>query len=328
METLEVFYDAPEVSPPDPSEMPSDIAGLAFPGCTARRITREEIGCYEGRLEFWDGRIATAWVAQPSPAHEVRSARLVHLVERIAIVRGAPISCYGHMDLMVRDGDGAPRRIMQADQSLYLDAPPAILEEAPAMVVGEHPLPDVVLEVDHTTDARRGKLSLYESWGFPEVWVEVPDRRSRSRPASRPPGLTIHVLRDGRFRETSESDAFPGWTAREIHAALNERPLSARTHAVLQRVGAVLGARGDTGPDDDPLLASQRRAARNAGRSEARRETLAGMARALLRQRGIAVSEELAGSTALFADCSEDAVLAAATACASERDFIERLGTP
>ena len=33
--------------------------------------------------------------------------------------------------------------------------------------MGSDTLPDVVLEVDNTTDVRRGKLSLYESWGFP-----------------------------------------------------------------------------------------------------------------------------------------------------------------
>ena len=192
------------------------------------------------------------------------------------------------------------------------------------MVVGEHPLPDVVLEVDHTTDVRRGKLSLYESWGFPELWVEVPDQRTPSRPVSRRSGLTIHVLQDGRFRESPDSHAFPGWTAVEIHAALNERRRSPGTYAVLERVGSVLGAREGTGPDDDPLLGSQRRAARR----EARHEALAAMARAVLRQRGITVSREFAASPALFAGCSEEAVVAAALACATERDFVERVSGP
>ena len=188
------------------------------------------------------------------------------------------------------------------------------------MVVGEHPLPDVVLEVYHTTDVRRGKLSLYESWGFPELWVEVPDRRAPSRPVSRRPGLTIHVLRDGRFRESPDSLAFPSWAAEEIHAALHERRRSPRTHAALERVGSVLGAREGTGPDDDPLLGSQRRAARS--------ETLARMARALLRQQRIDVSPALAASPTLFAGRSEEAVVAAALACTTERDLVERLRGP
>ena len=61
-------------------------------------------------------------------------------------------------------------------------------------VVGRHNYPDVVLEVDHTTDVRRGKLKLYESWGFPELWVEVPEHRVASRPRGLVPGLTIHLL--------------------------------------------------------------------------------------------------------------------------------------
>ena len=78
------------------------------------------------------------------------------------------------------------------------------------MVVGEDDFPDVVLEVDHATDVHRGKLALYEAWGFPEVWVEVPDAPSPSRPHRRPSGLTIHVLEHGRFRVAAASRAFPG----------------------------------------------------------------------------------------------------------------------
>ena len=89
----------------------------------------------------------------------------------------------------------------------------------PAIEVGSDTLPDVVLEVDNTTDVRRGKLALYESWGFPEVWVEVPEQSSPSRPAGLHPGLTIHLLEGGGFRTAPGSRAFPGWTAQEIHRA-------------------------------------------------------------------------------------------------------------
>ena len=49
----------------------------------------------------------------------------------------------------------------------------------------------MVLEVDHTTDARRGKLPLYESWGFPEMWVDVVQRDLRRRVLS---GLTGRAM--------------------------------------------------------------------------------------------------------------------------------------
>ena len=160
------------------------------------------------------------------------------------------------MDLRQHEG---PRSIMQADESVYLHPGSARLPGPSAMVIGVDDYPDVVLEVDHTTDVRRGKLGLYESWGFPEVWVEVPDEAAPSRPRGRRPGLTIFLLEAGAYRTAAESRAFPGWKAEEIHAALNEPALSAQTSAVLERVGRTLGEREGTGPDHDPLLRSQRR---------------------------------------------------------------------
>ena len=235
------------------------LPGLEFPGCEAIRMTRSDMEACEGRLEFWDADSATAWVAEPpSPAHELPSHSLAALAERIAAVRGSPITCLGSMGLLVRDAEGASRRMMQADQSLYLRPLTANLPRGPAMVVGEHDFPDVVLEVDHTTDARRGKLKLYGAWGFPEVWIQVSAEPSPSRPKSRLPGLTIHLLEGGTYREAGASRAFPGWRAEEIHAALEEIAPSVETTAILERVGAALGAREGTGPDDDPLLRSQR----------------------------------------------------------------------
>ena len=240
--------------------------GLEFPGCEPVHLPRHKLETYEGRLEFWDARTETAWVCEPtSPYHEQPSHTLAALAGSIAAVRGSPIKCYGTMDLLVRDDDGRQRWIMQADQSVYLHPLRASLPGPSAMVVGENDFPDVILEVDHSTDVRRGKLALYESWGFPEVWVDVPDRRAPSRSRARVAGLTIHVLEGGAFRVSGESRAFPGWTAEEIHEALNETTPSARTCAVVERVGTRLGAREGTGPEDDPLLRSQRRQGRVEG---------------------------------------------------------------
>ena len=206
-------YDAAQHLPAQPP---------AFPGCKPVRLPRTEIDRFEGRLEYWDAATETAWICDPATAYHERPSRLLtRLAERIAEVRGSPIESYGSMDLLLRDTGGEPRRIMQADESVYLHPAQTKMPEA-AMVVGEDDFPDVVLEVDHTTDVHRGKLALYESWGFPEVWVEVPDTPSPSRPHRRRPGLTIHLLEHGRFRVAAESRAFPGWRADEIHLALNE----------------------------------------------------------------------------------------------------------
>ena len=320
---------------PTSRERLSDRLGRPeFPGCRAVHLPRAEIDRFEGRLEYWDAATETAWVCEPTtPYHERPSRLLTRLAERIAGVRGSPIECYGSMDLLLRDERGEPRRIMQADESVYLHPAHARLPGPAAMVVGEDDFPDVVLEVDHTTDARRGKLALYESWGFPEVWVDVPDAPSPSRPRGRRPGLTIHLLEHGGYRIAAESRAFPGWTAEEIHVALNEPAPSERTSAVVERVGAALGAREGTGPDDDPLFRSQRRQGFERGRVEGREEgrtagVLQGraqMVRQILRSRGIEVAEGFPADAEAFAAASEEVLLAAALACTNDADFLAAL---
>ncbi len=320
-------YEVYEVGQPRHAQPP------AFPGCKPVRLPRTEIDRFEGRLEYWDSATETAWICEPTtPYHERPSRLFTRLAELIARVRGSPIECYGSMDLLLRDAGGEPRRIMQADESVYLH--PARAKPGPAaMVVGEDDFPDVVLEVDHTTDARRGKLALYEDWGFPEVWVDVPDTLSPRRARGRRPGLTIHLLEHGRFRVAAESRAFPGWRADEIHLALNEPAPSARTSAVVERVGAALGARAGTGPDDDPLLRSQRRQGFERGRAEGRAEGRAAghaearaqMVRQILRSRGIEVSARFSTDTEAVAAASEEALLAAALGCADEAEFLAAL---
>ena len=309
----------------------------AFPGCKPVHLPRTGIERFEGRIEYWDAATETAWICEPATAYHERPSRLLtRLAERIAEVRGSPIESYGSMDLLLRDPGGEPRRIMQADESVYLHPAQAKLPGA-AMVVGEDDFPDVVLEVDHTTDVHRGKLALYESWGFPEVWVEVPDAPSPSRPHRRRPGLTIHLLEHGRFRVAAESRAFPGWRAEEIHLALNEPVPSAQTSAAVERVAATLGAREGTGPNDDPLLRSQRRQGfdqghaegRAAGRAEGHAAGHAAgrtqMVRQILQSRGIAVSARFSAATEALAAASDEALLAAATGCADETEFLAAL---
>ncbi|MDE0025642.1 MAG: Uma2 family endonuclease [Spirochaetaceae bacterium] len=312
-----------QVTQPRPAQPP------AFPGCTPVHLPRTEIERFEGRLEYWDSATETAWICEPATSYHERPSRLLtRLAERIAEVRGSPIESYGSTDLLLRDPGGEPRRIMQADESVYLHPAQARLPGA-AMVVGEDDFPDVVLEVDHTTDVHRGKLDLYESWGFPEVWVEVPDTPSPSRPHRRRPGLTIHLLEHGRFRVAAASRAFPGWRAEEIHLALNEPVPSAQTSAAVERVAAALGEREGTGPDDDPLLRSQRRQGFEQGHAEGRAaghaEARAQMVRQILQSRGIAVSARFSAATEAFVAASDEALLAAALSCADEAEFLAAL---
>ena len=304
-----------------PAELP--LSELEFTGCTAVPMSYDQLRRFDGRLEVWDAESETAWmVREPtSPTHESPSHGLAGLVERIAAVRGSSIKCYGSMDLLRRDARGEPRRIMQADQTVYLYPRRAELLGASAMVVGRHNYPDVVLEVDHTTDVRRGKLKLYESWGFPEVWVEVPEQWVASRPRGLGPGLTIHLLEDGVYRASPESVAFPGWRVEAIHEAMNEAERSVRTNERLERLGRGLGSREGTGPDDDALM----RSLRGQSRAEGEKKGRAGMVRQMLLSRDIEVSEGFPSNVPGFGESPEAVLVDAALACDSERDFHARI---
>ena len=294
-----------------------------FPGCRAVRITRDAIAGFEGRIEYWDAATETAWmVCEPTTVyHEGPGQRLAHLAALIAAGRGSPITTLGTSDLLVRDARGERQRIMQADQIVYMH-PVETVPRGAAVEVGADHLPDVVLEVDYSTDVRRGKLGLYEAWGFPEVWVEVPDAASPSRSRRRPSGVTIHRLGHGGYRPAAASAAFPGWTAAEIHAALNEPRLSEATSAVLTRVGRALGDAEGTVPDDDPWLRGQRREATREVTLEATREATLKAAMQVLRARGIAVPERLGR---LLTDAAAGDPVEAALACRDGADFLTRV---
>ena len=313
-------------TPPCPERPPTSPE---FPGCRPIPLRHCDLDDYEGRFEYWDRDTEIAWVCESTtPLHEFLSHGLAGLLALIAAVRGSPIRCYGTMALELRDEQGERWRILQADQSVYLHPGRVELEGSRAMVVGKHPLPDVVLEVDHTTDARRGKMGLYEEWGFPELWVEVPEDAS----ADRPTGLTIHRLEGGVYREAPESVAFGGWKAEEIHAALNEVALSEESSTVLDRVGRALGEREGTGPDDLPWLRRLRRQARaegyaeeyRKGHAEGRAGTLEAFARQVLALRGLG-DDALRIDPRDLAGVSDEAVYDALMQCEDAADFRARL---
>ena len=262
--TARLHSSAPELKEP--------ALTFDFPGCDARRMTWEEVEREEGRIEFWDAASETAWIAREGgPDHTGPSGQLAAMLERIALVRGSPIRAYGATYLMERDAQGRPHRVMMADQTIYL-RPRVWRPGGMEILKGRDPLPDVIMEVDHTTDVRRNKFKLYESWGFPELWIEVPNAPARSRPRGLKPGLTIHVLEDGAYVQAAHSRALPDWSAGLIHLALNEPELSSLTMRELTRVGRALGEREGTGPDDDLLLGAFRRQARDAGHARGHAE--------------------------------------------------------
>ena len=315
--------DEPSRGPRPP--LPESFGPEDFPGCEPFRLPAAELDRYEGRLEVWDARTETAWkVSAPTTIYHERPARrLARLAERIESLRGSRIDSFGSADLARFDEVGRKVVLVQADEALYLH-PGRSRVSGPAIDVGRDPLPDVVLEVDHTTDVRRRKLGIYEAWGFPEVWVLVPPESRR-----RPPGLEIYLRRGGRYRMAGESAAFPGWQSEEIYLALIEGPVSSGARPALERVAREMGEREGTRPEDDPISRTIARHAEARGHEKGRedgwREATVANALAVLRARGVEASARLAGDRALLGSVPGDALMEAAVACRDEADFRRRI---
>ena len=312
-----------------PESVPAEYGPENFPGCESFHLPANEIDHYEGRLEFWDGVTETAWkVCEPtSIEHEGPSRDLTQIAGQFAMLRGSRIKCLGSADLVRLDAAGRKRWLMQADEMLYLH-PERVRLEGSAVNVDTDPLPDVVLEVDHTTDVRRRKLEIYKQSGFPEIWVLVPWDSSK-----RAPGLAIHVRRGDVYRVEAESAAIPGWKAEEIHRALTEEPMSDEARRALVRVALAMGRREDTEPEHHPLtrsLSSRARAKGRAegwveGRVEGRVEGTHAAVMQVLRSRGVSVSASLAERSAEVGHVPHDVLVNAALACRDEADFLRRI---
>ena len=320
----------PASPPARPSPSTAPFGPDDFPGCEPFHLPAAELERYEDRLEFWDGRTHTAWrVCEPTTLHhEGPTQMLAQVAERFAGLRGSPIKCFGSADLVRWEASGTRRWLMQADQVLYLH-PGRSRPSGRYIDVDRDPLPDVVLEVDYSTDVRRRKLSIYEEGGFPEVWVLAP-------PGSRLGWhrLTIYALGSGgAYHSASESGAIPGWKREEIYDALVEEPWSEPTWRALERVALAMGAREGTRPEDDPLSrtlirrgeARGRREGHAQGRDKGRREERAEMVRTALLSRGIEASPRLDEELMRASDVPAGTLMAAALGCASEADLLRRV---
>ena len=285
------------------ADRPKLASTFTLSGCRPFPLPAAEMADYDGRYEYWEAGVG--WeLRDVSPKHEQPRSRLVELIGDIAKMRGTPIAMFGTADLQERDADGSRVRAAEADDLIYLDGPESLPD---VFVIGVHPLPDVVFEVD----------------------------------------LTIYVLhaQDGCFREQAESVAFPTLSAQEIHAAVNSPFTTERTVRAARRVGRILGRRAGTGPDNDPFLGADRRRSRltgwregrtrgiEEGLAEGREEGLAegrlaervSMLENLLRARGIPVGSQLAENADRIAALPHDAVVQTALESADLDEFLHRL---
>ena len=163
------------------------LENLRFPGCRSLPLLRDRFDDFDERLEHWDAGSETVWVVAETPGgiHEGTSRRLPQQAERIALVRGAPIVALGAVGLVEPDVAGAPSARCRPTRPCICIPDRAVLPEG-SLIIGEHDLPDVVLEVDYTTDIRPGKLRVYERWASRSCGRWCPRARAGGgRPGSR-----------------------------------------------------------------------------------------------------------------------------------------------
>ena len=255
----------------------------------------------------------------PAPYRSSPKMRLGGLVERIAATRGAGIAVLRAKELLIRDPDGNTHRIGQKSEIVYTQA--AVTRAGETVVIDDGELPDVVFDADPAVALRR-KLSLYERWGFPEVWVLVPDRRGPNWHEGAP-HVAIHLRTRLGYVRAPRSAALPSWSTEEIHTALDEPEgfMSDGTIAALRRVGRLMRADADVGPDDDPILPAEQGELRTEPTMEDRIDALDEM----FSLRGFAVSPSFTVRVAAL-QRPLPYLLRAAYECRDEDDFLERIG--
>ena len=335
--TAAAARSAPKRAAPSPPL----VSELEFVGCDPLPVNYQQYVLLresKRRLELWDRAAGTAWELRDGPTalHEWPIQALHEMAVLMGAVRGIPMPCYGSRGLALLDDDGNRLRVLHPDQSVYF-SPPLHYDGHGDIPVQRSGYPDIVMEVDNTTDTRKGKLALYEDMGVPELWIEVPElwreypgQPLPRRPRGVVPGLTIYLLKGGKYRRHPASRALLGWKAEEIHDALNNLDgLSERHSATLEELGRRFGARTGTGPDDHPLLRSIHQQGqdkgRTAGLSEGRAQGHANAVRAALERRGVALSPTFPMDVPNFADVPMATLLDVAMTSDSERAFREEM---
>ena len=142
------------------------------------------------------------------------------------------------------------------------------------------------------------------------------------------------MLEAGRCVETAVSGALPGWTAKEVHTALNEPEPSFECVDVLWRAGIALGAADGTSAADDPFLrrelAEARDKARTQGRVEVRAESQLEMVRTVVPSAfaagGLPVTPQLQARLGDLAHVGDAAgVMGTALECRDAKHFLRRV---
>jgi Uma2 family endonuclease len=131
----------------------------------------------------------------PSLPHEKDALTIARIVDIVTAIIGVPILSAGGTTYRRNDLE----RGFEPDASFYVQNE-AQVRDRPEIDLSVDPPPDVVLEMEMSRSAL-DKLPLFASIGIPEVW-----RCDGQR-------VTILILEQDRYRESSTSLAFPVLTS-------------------------------------------------------------------------------------------------------------------
>jgi len=134
----------------------------------------------------------------PSFIHDQYARRLYSLIKAIAEETNTPIVSAGSTTFRRKDQQVA----LEADESFYTVNRDAVVGKR-EIDLDHDPPPDLAIEIEvsHRLGVRR---EIYQRLGVPELWILNDD------------GLSILVLRDGKYHQVDRSPTFPQMTPQEI----------------------------------------------------------------------------------------------------------------
>lgn len=165
------------------------------------------------RMTYIDGELEIMTI---SGFHESISLMIHNFIMEWCIAKDIDVRPSGSMTLRRK----ALNQGLEADQSYYIESEAGV-RELELRDVDQAPIPDLAIEVEHTSGAGR-KLAGYASLGVPEVW------RWRAET------LTVVRLHGGEYKEQAHSDSLKDFPLDRLRTALSQRQQQSATALLRQ----------------------------------------------------------------------------------------------
>jgi Uma2 family endonuclease len=175
------------------------LSGISWNEYIALREKPENGGV---RMTFADGDLE---IMTLSSFHELISAIIDHFILEWRVANEIPVVPSGSMTLKKE----LFQRGLEPDQSYYIKRQDSS-QKLDSAEFATPSLPDLAIEVDHSSSSIP-KLPIYAELGIPEIWCW------------RDETLRVLVLDKGKYMETSESIAFPGFPFEQLKHGLKQR---------------------------------------------------------------------------------------------------------